>query len=101
MKKKSIIIIGILILVCIISFVSYKLVKKQNRKYEISEVKQYNYFLLKQNNLYGIIDKEGNTIIETQYDEIAIPNPEKAVFVCYKDNNIKVLNSDNTEILTE
>ena len=101
MKKKSIIIIGILILVCIISFVSYKLVKKQNRKYEISEVKQYNYFLLKQNNLYGIIDKEGNTIIEAQYDEIAIPNPEKAVFVCYKDNNIKVLNSDNTEILTE
>ena len=101
MKKKSIIIIGILILVCIISFVSYKLVKKQNRKYEISEVKQYNYFLLKQNNLYGIIDKEGNTIIEAQYDEIAIPNPEKAVFVCYKDKNIKVLNSDNTEILTE
>lgn len=101
MKKKNIIIIGILILVCIISFVSYKLIKKQNRKYEISEVKQYNYFLLKQNNLYGIIDKEGNTIIEAQYDEIAIPNPEKAVFVCYKDNNIKVLNSDNTEILTE
>ena len=101
MKKKNIIIIGILILVCIISFVSYKLIKKQNRKYEISEVKQYNYFLLKQNNLYGIIDKGGNTIIEAQYDEIAIPNPEKAVFVCYKDNNIKVLNSDNTEILTE
>ncbi len=101
MEKKNIIIIGILILVCIISFVSYKLIKKQNRKYEISEVKQYNYFLLKQNNLYGIIDKEGNTIIEAQYDEIAIPNPEKAVFVCYKDNNIKVLNSDNTEILTE
>ena len=67
MKKKSIIIIGILILVCIISFVSYKLVKKQNRKYEISEVKQYNYFLLKQNNLYGIIDKDGNTIIEVQF----------------------------------
>ena len=64
MKKKSIIIIGILILVCIISFVSYKLVKKQNRKYEISEVKQYNYFLLKQNNLYGIIDKEGNIVGE-------------------------------------
>ncbi len=101
MKKKNIITIGILILVCIISFVSYKLIKKQNRKYEISEVKQYNYFLLKQNNLYGVIDKEGNTIIEAQYDEIAIPNPEKAVFVCYKDNNIKVLNSDNTEILTE
>lgn len=101
MKKKSIIIIVILILICIISIVSYKLIKKQNRKYEVTEVKQYNYFILKQNNLYGVIDKKGNTIIEAQYDEVIIPNPEKAVFVCYKDNNVKILNSNNTEILTE
>ena len=36
-----------------------------------------------------------------QYDQVEIPNPEKDVFICYKDNDIKVLNSNNSEILTE
>ena len=37
-----------------------------------------------------------------EYKDIVIPNPEKAVFVCYKDDsNTKVLNDKNEEILTE
>lgn len=102
MKKKSIItIIIVSILICVISFMAYSFINKENKQYEVSEVKQYNYFVLKQNNSYGVIDKKGNTIVDAQYDEIEIPNPEKAVFVCYKDNNIKILNENNTEILTE
>lgn len=101
MKKKYIIGIISVILIAVLVFVAYKFVKSDNRKYEIAEVKQYNYFILKQNNLFGVIDKKGNTIIDVQYDDIKIPNPEKAIFVCYKDNDIKILDSNNAEILTE
>jgi len=80
MKKKQIVMIIVaLILAVMIAIGVYYVVTKQNRKYEIEEIKQYNYFLLKQDSLYGVIDKKGNIIIEPQYEEIKIPNPEKKV----------------------
>lgn len=53
MKKRHIIgiVVVALILIVISSFAIYKFVSENGRKYEILEVKQYNYFILKQNNL--------------------------------------------------
>lgn len=53
MKKRYIIgiVVVALILIVISSFAIYKFVSENGRKYEILEVKQYNYFILKQNNL--------------------------------------------------
>ncbi len=45
--------------------------------------------------------ENGNTIIEVSYDEVKIPNPEKALFVCYEGSSTKILNENNEEILTE
>lgn len=90
-----------IIVVSIIAFITYKFIVNNNKKYEIAEVKQYNYFLLKQNNLYGVIDKKGNIIINAQYDDIKIPNPEKGIYVCYKDDTVKVLNESKEEILNQ
>lgn len=90
-----------IILIGIAVFGIYTLIENNNKKYVIAEVKEYNYFVLKQNNAYGVIDKKGNTIIEAKYNEIKIPNPEKAIFLCHKDDNIKVLNEKNEEILTQ
>lgn len=100
MKKKCIIGIIIIVIAIITAFVVYKVIKENGRNYEIEKVSNYNYFVVMQNNLYGVIDKTGNTIISPKYQEVKIPNPEKAVFVCYEENNTKVLNEKNEEILT-
>lgn len=99
-KRYVIIIIAILILISIASVTIYNIVVENGKSYEIEEVKQYNYFILKQDDLYGVIDKKGNTMIAPEYSEIKIPNPEKAVFVCYQGDNTKVLNERKEEILT-
>ena len=80
--KKIFITIMIIILVIIIGGFTYNFINQTGRQYEILEVSEYNYFILKQNNLNGVIDKKGNTIIPTNYEDIKIPNPEKAVFIC-------------------
>lgn len=102
MKKKSILIIIItLLILALASIIIYILTIGNNKNYEIEQVKQYNYFILKQEDSYGIIDKNGNTIITPKYNEIIIPNPEKGIFVCYQGDTTKILNEQNQEILTQ
>lgn len=103
MKKRYIIIIAIvvLILVALTSVVIYNKAVENGKNYEIEQVNKYNYFILKQNDLYGVIDKSGNIIITPKYNEIKIPNPEKGVFVCYQRDNTQILNERKEEILTQ
>ena len=58
MKKKNIaIIILILIIIGILAgIVIVKRVNKENREYKIEEISEYNYFVIKENNKYGVID---------------------------------------------
>ena len=63
MKKKCIIGIIIIVIAIITAFVVYNIIKENGRNYEIEKVDNYNYFVVMQNNLYGVIDKTGNTII--------------------------------------
>lgn len=102
MKKKYIvgIIIIIAIIICI-SLIVWNFVVKSKKEYEIAKIEQYNYFVLKQNELSGVIDRRGNTIIPAQYEEVKIPNPEKGIFVCYKGETIEVFNEKNEKILTQ
>lgn len=90
-----------IILIGLIVFGIYLLVKNSSKKYEIEEVKEYNYFVVKQDNLYGVIDRSGNIVVDAKYDDVKIPNPEKAIFLCTKDENIKILNEKGEEILTQ
>lgn len=94
------IVIAIVIIVAIAGIGIYQLVLERGKDYEIEQIKQYNYFVLKQNNQYGVIDRQGNTIITPEYNEIKIPNPEKAVFVCYQGESTKILNEKKEEITT-
>lgn len=103
MKKKNIIII-IIILIIIIALAGYFIaqkIQKENRKYEIETISEYKYFVVKENNQYGVIDTQGNKIIETKYENVKIPNPEKAVFICYEGENAKAINEKGEEIFTE
>ena len=103
MKRNFRILVSIIIIVLVvaISLVVYYFIKQNARKYEIENVEQYNYFVLKKSDKYGVIDRSGNVVIEPNYTNVVIPNPEKNVFVCYQNEDIQVFNDKNEEIMTE
>ena len=103
MKKKhivGIIIISIIIIATVGVFIAKKVIE-DGKKYEIEKVDNYEYFTLKADNKYGVINKEGKQIINTEYTNVIIPNPQKPVFICYTSNSTKVLNQNGEEIFTE
>ena len=105
MKKSNVvkIVIGCIVILLIIGIISIIALTNNKQTIDIEE----NYLLLKQDNRYGVIDKNGSIIIEPQYEMIQIPNPEKPVFVCLFDYNndtmeykTKVLNDKMEQIYT-
>lgn len=108
MNKRKVALI-IVILLIIIGIIGFLIINKENKKtYEIEKVTEYKYFLLYKNDKMGVINEEGNIIIEPIYDSIQIPNPSKSVFICLYDYDsqtenykVKVLNDKNEEIFTE
>ena len=103
MKKKNIIILVILaiIIIAIAGYFATQKIQEKNKKYEIETISEYKYFVLKENDKYGVIDAKGNKIIEAKYENVKIPNPEKPVFICYEGENTKVINENGEEIFTE
>ena len=103
MKRNFIIrniIIGVLLIAIIVFGVIY-FIYKNGREYEVEKVSTYKYFVLKKDNLSGVIDRGGNTIIDAEFDNVIIPNPEKALYVCYEGDSTKILNERKEEILTD
>ena len=99
MKKKNIvkIILLIIIILLVAGFFIYRNAKQEAKEYEIMQIpsEEYAYFVYKQENKYGVIDKEGNIVVQAQFTNVKIPNPLKSVFVCYDGDNTKVLNEKN------
>ena len=91
----------VIIVVAAIIAISYYFIKQNSRKYEIAKIENYQYFTLKKNDTFGVIDKNQNIIIEPNYTDVKIPNPEKSVFVCYQGDDITIFNEQKQEIFTE
>lgn len=70
--------------------------------------KEYEYFALYAQNKWGVINQEGEEVIQPSYQEmIVIPDKTKEVFICTYNVNeengtyqTKAVNSNNEEILT-
>lgn len=92
-SKKNIVIIGIIIVI-ISSIIGIYLYKDyRNKKYEVEEIVSYLYYPIYENGKMGVIDTKGNIIVEPIYEDVNIPNPEKAVFICLKEDKIIVQNN--------
>lgn len=85
-KKIRWTIIGI-VAVIIIAISIMAIINEVQLHYKVEEISEYNYFTLEQNQKYGVIDRNGNIIIEAEYEAVQIPNPSKAIFVCVKEYN--------------
>lgn len=106
MKKKYIImlVIVLLIIIAVAGWFIYGKIQQNGREYEIEQIAtgDYQYFILRQDGNYGVINRAGDIIIEPEYTNVIIPNPTKAVFVCYDQNsNTSVFNQNKEQILTE
>lgn len=85
-KKIRWIIIGI-VAVIIIAISIMAIINEVQLHYKVEKISEYNYFTLEQNQKYGVIDRNGNIVIEAEYEAVQIPNPSKAIFVCVKEYN--------------
>lgn len=92
--------IGI-ILIIVISIGVCFILKNKNINYSVEEVSKYNYNQVNKDGKYGVISKKGDILIEAIYDNIKIPNPEKDVFICKKQDKTIILNEKGQEILTQ
>lgn len=108
MKSKNKLIIIFIILLILFAFFIYKSLAKNN-KYEIDfeEIDKRDYFLVFDDK-YGVINKNGEIVVETNFDMIQIPNPTKDIFICMNNYNAetgdyetKVYNENKDELFSE
>lgn len=108
--NKKIIFVGLMIfsVICVITVGVVFALKNSKAKleYQIEVVKEINYMLFSENNKFGVINKNGEIVVQSKYDEIEIPNPSKPLFICKYGYNqekgqyqIKVLNDKSEQIL--
>ena len=103
MKKNMFkIFIIVLVIVAIIAVsVGIWMSYKNSREYDIPDVSNEKYFLLYDNGKYGVIDVNGNILIEANYNEIKIPNATKPVFFCSNGSQVNIYNEKSENIFTE
>ena len=103
-KKVAGAILAITVLIIVIITI-LNIVKDSGKKVE---VKNYLYYVAYTNGKFGVINSDGEIVIEPTYDEkIAIPNNTKPIFVCTYDINdelgtykTKAINDKNEELWT-
>lgn len=106
MKKKILSGLCVIIIIIGIFFIIKNNHEKKKLSYNIEQITETNFFLLLEDSKYGVINKNGDVIINPIYDIIEIPNPSKGLFICknnYKvetgEYNIQVFNESGDQIL--
>lgn len=105
MKKVFAVIIAIAVIIMFI-FIIKGLFSKESTT---GKIVSKSYFTSYKDNKWGVIDSEGNNVIDPSYQEmIVIPNSKTGVFICTYDINYetgeyktKALNEKNEEIFTQ
>ena len=102
-KKKIIILIVILLIIIAVAVGITMYLNNQRYNYELSEISndQIQYYKLEQDGKYGVIDREGNIVVEPVYSTIDIPNPTLPVFIKSDDaQNFSAIDNNGNDILT-
>ena len=108
-SNKKMIILIILVIIALIVGITYA-VKKLSvvKSVNVIEIKESDivYYKLRKDNKLGIINKDGEIVIQPQYTDIIIPNPTVDLFLCSNSNDLenaewKAFNSKNEQVLTD
>lgn len=97
--KKIVIAIICILVVAIGVFFIFRGVGLGGKKYTVEKVSEEDakYFEVYTNGKFGVINDKGEMIIQSIYDEIIIPNPTKAVFICKNSNSKSEILNENKE----
>lgn len=105
MNKKNIIIFVIILVVIIGAIVGVSIyLNNLKYKYELSTIQdsEIQYYKLEQDGKYGVIDKDGNVVLQPTYSSIDIPNPTKAVFIKSDDGqNYSAVDANGSPLFTD
>ena len=102
-KVRNVIIV--LVIVAIVVFGAFKVIELL-KKEPSSNSFAINYYKFYSDNKFGVLDKNGNVVIDATYSDIIIPNPEKDVFFVSSNGNdaktgdisYTIVNKDNETI---
>lgn len=99
---KIVVIVAIIITVFIIGIIA-SLITNSSKPVKPIIQDPYEYFTLYSlDGTVGVVNKNGEEIIKSEYSQIYIPNQAKDVFICFKDDeNYSILNSKGKDIFTE
>lgn len=105
MKKVLGVIVAILVIIMVIVSIVNVIKNGEDKK----KVKSYSYYTVYENGKFGVINNEGETVINPEYTEIVlVPNKDVPIFICTYDLNdqdgtykTKVINQKNEEIFKE
>ena len=102
------ILIVIMTIIALSVFIVLHFNNKAKYDYQIEKISQIDYHIINKEDRYGVIDRQGNIIVEPIYDIVQIPNPSKDVFVCMydysieeKEYKVKVFNKESEQIYKE
>ena len=107
-KKKVIILVVALVIIIIIGIIlTMYFMNRAKYVFDVKNVSEIKYNVLNIDDRYGVIDDQGNIIIEPSYNVIQIPDPSIPVFICMsnystetKEYETKVLNDKKEQIIT-
>lgn len=98
MKKSLKFLIGIIIIVIVAGVIYFTINKKSTSESNIV----YNFYKYYNGEKFGLIDKKGNVLIDANYQDIILPNPQYGIVFLLENNQIvKVVNEKNEEIFTQ
>lgn len=105
-KRSKNIVSIIIILIAIVAIITGVVIfiNTQKYKYELVQIdnNQIQYYKLEQDGKFGVIDKDGNILVEPKYESIDIPNPTKPVFIKSEDGqNFSAIDENGNNILTQ
>ena len=102
-KVKIIAAVAVIIIAVIIGVIIFNNNSSEEKPVETIKQEAYEYFkLYKEDDKVGIIDKNGEIIIEPEYSEIYVPNQAKDVFFCLvDDDNQKIIDKTGKELYKE
>lgn len=109
MNKKKVILFIIFILIIAVIAIGLAIYFSNRAKYifDVEYVSNIEYNTIKVDDKFGVIDGNGNIVIEPTYSVIQIPNPSKPIFICMSNYNTetkeyetKVLNEKREQIIT-
>lgn len=98
-KTKIIVIISVVLIILSLGISIY--MPNREKIEENLEDNSISYFLLKEEDKFGVINQNGEIILKPEYQEIIIPNEHRAVFICLKDNERTIINEKNQKIFTK